>query len=70
MFNKLGKLIFLYVILTLLFSDLSEIKDPGKDFFKKQYEGVVSYIDNTVIPYVDKKFDEVDSEKGIVENLF
>jgi hypothetical protein len=59
-----------------LFSDLSSIKDSGKDFFAKQYEDVsrtakkvADYIDNTVIPYVDNKFDEADLEKSLVGNL-
>ena len=76
MFNKFCKLLFIYVVLTLLFSDLSSIKDPGKDFFVKQYEDVskvakkfVNYVDNTVIPYVDNKFDEADLEKSLVGNL-
>ena len=76
MFNKLCKLLFIYVVLTLLFSDLSSIKDPGKDFFVQQYEDVskvakkfANYVDNTVIPYVDNKFDEADLEKSLVGNL-
>ena len=76
MFNRFCKLLFLYVILSLLFSDLSSIKDPEKDFFAKQYEDVsrtakkvADYIDNTVIPYVDNKFDESDLEKSLVGNL-
>ena len=76
MFNKLCKLLFLYVVLTFLFSDLSAIKDPGKDFFALQYEGVsrvagkfAGYVDTTVIPYVDSKFDEADLEKSLVGNL-
>ena len=76
MFNRFCKLLFLYVILSLLFSDLSSIKDPGKDFFAKQYEDVsrtakkvADYIDNTVIPYVDNKFDEADLEKSLAGNL-
>ena len=76
MFNKLCKLLFIYVVLTLLFSDLSSIKDPGKDFFVKQYEDVskvakkfVNYVDNTVIPYVDNKFDEADLEKSLAGNI-
>ena len=70
------KLLFLYVVLTFLFSDLSAIKDPGKDFFALQYEDVsrslgktVDYIDDTIIPYVDNKFDEADLEKSLVGNL-
>ena len=76
MFSKLCKLLFVYVVLTFLFSDLSAIKDPGKDFFALQYEGVsrsatkfVNYVDNTVIPYVDNKFDEADLEKSLVGNI-
>ena len=70
------KLLFLYVVLTFLFSDLSAIKDPGKDFFAQQYEDVsrvagkfAGYVDDTVIPYVDNKFDEADLEKSLVGNL-
>ena len=70
------KLLFLYVVLTFLFSDLSAIKDPGKDFFALQYEDVsrtakkvADYIDNTVIPYVDNKFDEADLEKSLASNI-
>ena len=76
MFSKLCKLLFVYVVLTFLFSDLSAIKDPGKDFFALQYEGVsrsatkfVNYVDNTVIPYVDNKFDEADLEKSLAGNI-
>ena len=76
MFNRFCKLLFLYVVLTFLFSDLSAIKDPGKDFFALQYEDVsrvatkfANYVDITVIPYVDKKFDEADLEKSLAGNL-
>ena len=76
MFNRLCKLLFLYVVLSLLFSDFSAIKDPGKDFFAQQYEDVsrvakkfANYVDDTVIPYVDGKFDEADLEKSLVGNL-
>ena len=65
MFNKLCKLLFLYVVLSFLFSDLSAIKDPGKDFFAQQYEDVsrvakkfAGYVDDTVIPKVDTFFEE------------
>ena len=76
MFNRFCKLLFLYVVLTFLFSDLSAIKDPGKDFFALQYEDVsrvatkfANYVDDTVIPYVDKKFDEADGDKSLAGNL-
>ena len=76
MFNKLCKLLFLYVVLTFLFSDLSAIKDPEKDFFALHYEDVsrsatkfANYVDNTVIPYVDNKFDEADLEKSFAGNI-
>ena len=76
MFSRLCTLLFLYVVLTFLFSDLSAIKDPGKDFFVQQYEDVskvakkfANYVDNTVIPYVDNKFDEAYLEKSLVGNL-
>jgi hypothetical protein len=76
MFNKFCKLLFLYVVLTFLFSDLSAIKDPGKDFFAQQYEDVsrtakrfANYVDDTVIPYVDGKFAEADLEKSLAGNL-
>ena len=76
MFNKFCKLLFLYVVLTFLFSDLSAIKDPGKDFFALQYEDVsrvatkfANYVDNTVIPYVDNIFDEADLEKSFAGNI-
>ena len=76
MLNKLCKLLFLYVVLTFLFSDLGAIKDPGKDFFALQYEDVsrsagkfANYVDNTVIPYVDNKFDEADLEKSLARNI-
>ena len=76
MFSTFCKLLFLYVVLTFLFSDLSAIKDPGKDFFAQQYEDVsrvatkfANYVDNTVIPYVDKKFDEADGDKSLAGNL-
>ena len=65
MFNRLCKLLFLYVVLTLIFSDLSAIKDPGKDFFAQQYEDVsrvakkfANYVDDDVIPTVDTFFEE------------
>ncbi|SVB93786.1 uncharacterized protein METZ01_LOCUS246640 [marine metagenome] len=76
MFSTFCKLLFVYIVLTFLFSDLSQIKDPGKDFFVKQYEDVsrvakkfANYVDDTVIPYVDGKFDEADLEKSLVGNL-
>ena len=76
MFNRFCKLLFLYVVLTFLFSDLSAIKDPGKDFFAQQYEDVsrvagkfAGYVDDTVIPYVDNKFDEADLEKSLAGNI-
>ena len=76
MFRFLCKLLFLYLVLTFLFSDLSAIKDPGKDFFALQYEDVsrsatkfANYVDNTVIPYVDNKFDEADLEKSLASNI-
>ena len=77
MFRTFCKLLFLYLILTLLFSDLSSLKEPSAELFRQQYEDVrrnfgkfTNYVDDTVIPYVDKKFDEADSEKSLVGNLF
>ena len=65
MFNRLCKLLFLYVVLTLLFSDLSSLKEPGVDFFAQQYKDVsvvagkfAGYVDTTVIPKVDTFFEE------------
>ena len=76
MFNRFCKLLFLYVVLTFLFSDLSAIKDPERDFFALQYKDVsktakkfANYVDNTVIPYVDNKFDEADLEKSLAGNI-
>ena len=76
MFSRLCTLLFLYVVLTVLFSDFSVIKDPEKDFFALQYEDVsrsatkfANYVDNTVIPYVDNKFDEADLEKSLAGNI-
>ena len=76
MFNRFCRLLFLYVVLTFLFSDFSAIKDPGKDFFAQQYEDVsrvatkfANYVDDTVIPYVDSKFDEADLDKSLAGNL-
>ena len=76
MFSTFCKLLFVYVVLSFLFSDLSAIKDPGKDFFAQQYEDVskvakkfADYVDGTVIPYVDSKFDEADLEKSLAGNL-
>jgi hypothetical protein len=76
MFNRFCKLLFLYVVLTFLFSDLSAIKDPERDFFALQYKDVsktakkfANYVDNTVIPYVDGKFAEADMEKSLVGNI-
>jgi hypothetical protein len=52
------------------------LKEPGVDFFAQQYEDVsrtakkfANYVDDTVIPYVDNKFDEADLEKSLVGNL-
>ena len=77
MIKTFCKLLFLYLILTFLFSDISSLKEPSADLFRQQYEDVRSsfgkfanYVDGTVIPYVDKKFDEADSEKSLVGNLF
>ena len=76
MFSRLCTLLFLYVVLTVLFSDFSVIKDPEKDFFAQQYEDVsrtakkfANYVDDTVIPYVDNKFDEVDLEISLAGNI-
>ena len=76
MFSTFCKLLFVYVVLSFLFSDLSAIKDPGKDFFAQQYKDVskvakkfADYVDGTVIPYVDSKFDEADLEKSLAGNL-
>ena len=76
MFSTFCKLLFIYVVLSFLFSDLSSLKDPGKDFFAQQYEDVsrvakkfANYVDGTVIPYVDSKFDEADLEKSLAGNL-
>ena len=70
------KLLFLYLILTFLFSDISSLKEPSAALVRQQYEDVsritkkiVNYVDGTVIPYVDKKFDEADPEKSLVGNL-
>ena len=69
MFSTFCKLLFVYIVLTFLFSDLSQIKDPGKDFFVKQYEDVsrvakkfANYVDDTVIPKVDTFFEEKGDE--------
>ena len=76
MFSTFCKLLFVYVVLSFLFSDLSSLKDPGKDFFAQQYEDVsrvakkfANYVDGTVIPYVDSKFDEADLEKSLASNI-
>tara|TARA_B100000809_G_scaffold111568_1_gene110131 strand:- start:2346 stop:2633 length:288 start_codon:yes stop_codon:yes gene_type:complete len=76
MFRFLCKILFLYLILTFLFSDISSLKEPSAALVRQQYEDVTrtakrvaDYIDGTVIPYVDKKFDEVDPEKSLVGNL-
>ena len=70
------KLLFLYLVLTFLFSDISSLKEPSAELFRQQYEDVrrtlgkfTNYVDGTVIPYVDKKFDEADLEKSLVGNL-
>ena len=76
MFSTLCKLLFLYLVLTFLFSDISSLKEPSADLFRQQYEDVRSsfgkftnYVDGTVIPYVDKKFDEADGDKSLAGNL-
>ena len=76
MFRFLCKILFLYLILTFLFSDISSLKEPSAALVRQQYEDVTrtakrvaDYIDGTVIPYVDKKFDEADLEKSLVGNL-
>ena len=76
MIRTFCKLLFLYLILTFLFSDISSLKEPSAELFRQQYEDVrrnfgkfTNYVDDTVIPYVDKKFDEADSEKSLVGNL-
>jgi hypothetical protein len=52
------------------------LKEPSAELFRQQYEDVrrnlgkfTNYVDGTVIPYVDKKFDEADLEKSLVGNL-
>ena len=76
MIRTFCKLLFLYLILTFLFSDISSLKEPSAELFRQQYEDVrknfgkfTNYVDDTVIPYVDKKFDEADPEKSLVGNL-
>ena len=76
MIRTFCKLLFLYLILTFLFSDISSLKEPSAALVRQQYEDVsritkkiVNYVDGTVIPYVDKKFDEADPEKSLVGNL-
>ena len=76
MIKTFCKLLFLYLILTFLFSDISSLKEPSAELFRQQYEDVskvtkkfANYVDGTVIPYVDKKFDEADLEKSLVGNL-
>ena len=76
MFRFLCKLLFLYLVLTFLFSDISSLKEPSAELFRQQYEDVskvtkkfTNYVDGTVIPYVDKKFDDADLEKSLVGNL-
>ena len=76
MFSKFCKLLFVYFVLTFLFSDISSLKEPSTDLFRQQYEDVsiasgkfADYIGDTVIPYVDKKFDEADGDKSLAGNL-
>ena len=76
MFRILCKLLLLYLVLTFLFSDISSLKEPSAELFRQQYEDVrrnlgkfTNYVDGTVIPYVDKKFDDADLEKSLVGNL-
>ena len=76
MFRFLCKVLFLYLILTFLFSDISSLKEPSAALVRPQYEDVsrtakkvADYIDGTVIPYVDKKFDGADLEKSLVGNI-
>ena len=76
MFRIFCKLLLLYLVLTFLFSDISSLKEPSAELFRQQYEDVrrnlgkfTNYVDGTVIPYVDKKFDEADPEKSLVGNL-
>ena len=76
MIRTFCKLLFLYLILTFLFSDISSLKEPSAELFRQQYEDVrrnlgkfTNYVDGTVIPYVDKKFDDADLEKSLVGNL-
>ena len=76
MFRILCKLLLLYLVLTFLFSDISSLKEPSAELFRQQYEDVrrnlgkfTNYVDDTVIPYVDKKFDDADLEKSLVGNL-
>ena len=76
MIRTFCKLLFLYLILTFLFSDISSLKEPSAALVRQQYEDVsrtakrvANYIDGTVIPYVDKKFDEADGNKSLVGNL-
>ena len=76
MFRIFCKLLLLYLVLTFLFSDISYLKEPSAELFRQQYEDVrrnlgkfTNYVDGTVIPYVDKKFDDADLEKSLVGNL-
>ena len=65
MFSTFCKLLFVYIVLTLLFSDFALLKEPSAELFRQQAAGVksgynefVAYVDDTVIPRVDTFFDE------------
>lgn len=83
MFRTLGKLVFFYIVLTLLFSDFSSLtkafngmKEPSGDLFRQQavdvksgYNKFVDYVDDTVIPTVDTFFEE-NGDKNLADKIF
>jgi len=76
MFKNFIIIILIFCLCSLLFQNKENVnilvKDlaDAKELVDNGIGKFTNYVDDTVIPYVDKKFDEADPEKSLVGNLF
>ena len=73
MIKKLSILLVLYLIFTMDFSCFKSFDSPCMESIQDRlvgiYSGTVDYVDNTIIPFVDDKFEKMDGEKSLAGNL-
>ena len=69
MFKKLLILLALYLFFTMDFSCFKSIDSSCMESIQDRLVGIVDYIDNTFIPFVDDKFEKMDEEKSLAGNL-